>query len=140
MAKKGNLQKPSREFEEAVIHSGSILIDCQLCGRTHYGSNEDALIEDLSEKEYKRLLIDSEKNPDRYVQHDAETISWGDINGKQAVIGCQCNKLFGYENLFWNHRYIIADYFSSRAQKELKIAKDTKNLADKVKKSVDFVK
>jgi len=61
MAKKDNLQKPSREFEEAIIHSGSIIIDCQLCGRIHFGDNENALIEDLGEKEYKELLKNSEK-------------------------------------------------------------------------------
>ena len=140
MAKKDNLQKPSREFEEAIIHSGSIIIDCQLCGRIHFGDNENALIEDLGEKEYKELLKNSEKNPDNYVQHDAETVSWGDIDGKQAVIGCECNNLSKYGNFFWSHRYIIADYFSDRAQKELKDAKDTKNLADKVKSSVNSVK
>jgi len=137
---KNNSQKPSKEFEEAIIHSGSILIDCHLCGRTHFGDNEDALIEDLGEKEYKELLKDSKKNPDKYVQHDTEMVSWGNVNGKQAVLGCQCNGLSIYENLFWSHRYIIADYFSSRAGKELKEAKDTKNLADKVKKATDSFK
>lgn len=139
MAKKSKLARPSKEFEEAVIHSGSILIDCQLCGRTHFGSDEGTLIENLGEKEYKKLLKDSEKDPNKYVQHDAETVSWGDINGKQAVIGCQCNKLSEYESFVWNHRYIIEEYFSARAQKELQEAKDTKNLADKVKKATDSV-
>jgi hypothetical protein len=135
-----SLSPPSREFEFAITHSGSIIINCQLCGRIHFGSDENALINDLGEEEYKKLLRDSEKNPDNYVQHDTEMVSWGDIDGKQAVIGCECNNLSKYENLFWSHRYIIADYFSARAQKELNSAKDTKNLADKVKKATDSIK
>jgi hypothetical protein len=140
MTKRNIPKEPSKEFEEAILHSASILVDCQLCGRTHFGSDEGALIDDLGEKEYKALLGNSEKNPDKYIQHDSDMVSWGNINGKQAVIGCQCNKLSEYENLFWSHRNIIADYFSSRAQKELWDAKDTKNLADKVKKATDSVK
>lgn len=140
MTKKNKLAKPSKEFEEAVIHSGSILIDCQLCGRTHFGNDEGALIEKLGEKEYKKLLKDSEKDPNKYVQHDGDMVSWGDINGKQAVIGCQCNILSQYESFIWDHRYIIEEYFSSRAQKKLQEAKDTKNLADKVKNAVNFIK
>jgi hypothetical protein len=140
MAKKSKLTIPSKEFEKSVIHSGSVIVDCQLCGRIHFGNNKGVLIEDLGKKEYKRLLKDSEKNSDKYVQHDAEMVSWGDIDGKQAVIGCQCNKLAEYENFFWNHRYIIEDYFSSIAQKELEDAKEIKNLAGKVKNAIGSIK
>jgi hypothetical protein len=129
-------QKPSEEFENAVTHAGSIMINCELCERVHIGDDENAIKESLGEKSYKKLEEDIKKNPGKYILHDVDMIPWGNIDGKQAVIGCPCNRLSLYENLFWNNRHIIQKYLSSRAEKELKEAKRNKNLADDLEKSI----
>jgi len=130
------LKKPSEEFETAITHAGSIMINCQLCGRTHLGNDETAIEQSLGTKEYKSLQKEIKENPKGYILREEEMVPWGMIGGKQAVIGCPCNKLSLYENLFWNSRYIIEDYFLSRTEKELSEAKDNKSLAEKVKKSI----
>ncbi|HPD81923.1 MAG TPA: hypothetical protein PK357_02375 [Candidatus Pacearchaeota archaeon] len=81
-----NLKKPSKEFEEAVIDLGSILIDCQLCGRNHFGSDEQALIDYIGKEEYNALLKNAKENPDKYVQHDTEMVSWGNIDGNRLLL------------------------------------------------------
>ena len=129
--------EPSEEFKSAIRHTSSISIDCELCGRHHFGNYESELIEDLGEKGYKKLLKNSKKFPDKYVYHpDEDYIPWGTINGLQAVVDCQCNKLSQYENLFWNSQHIIANFISAVTNKRLKFAQDNKNLADKLKDSV----
>jgi len=113
-------KKPSEEFERAVLRAGSAVINCELCGRVNFCETNDY---DYSEGELGRYRAEAEKHPDKYFEHDSDSISWGMIDNKQAVIGCPCNKLFLYEDLFWKSRYIIADYFKMRTQGELKGAK-----------------
>lgn len=135
------LPEPSEEFKRTIRHAGSISIDCELCDRTHFGNDEYALEENLGKKGYQKLLEQSKRHPDKYVSHpDEDMVVWGIINGKQAVIDCQCHKLFEYEKLFLESRHIIADYFIARAEKELKEAQTEKGLAKKVKDSVKSIK
>lgn len=132
-----NFPEPSEEFKRAVIDTGSISVDCELCGRYHFGNDENTINESYGEGKFQRLIKKSKKNPDKYVYHSNEDmISWGEIDGKSAVIDCSCNKLSQYENLFWNSRNIISDYFSSRAKEELSSAQSDKNLTDKVMEAV----
>jgi hypothetical protein len=130
-------KKPSEEFESAFIQVGSIMVDCELCGITHVGNDEFAIKDNLGTKDYNQLRRDMKKNPKKYIYHpETDMIPWGRIDGKQAVIGCPCNKLSLYENLFWNSRYIISEYFFNRAEKELDDANKNKNLATKIKEAV----
>ena len=134
---KKKLKKPSQEFENAITHTGSIIIDCELCGITHVGNDEHALKEGLGETEYIHLTKDMKKNPEKYIHHsETDYASWGTIDGKQAVIGCPCNKLSVYEDFFWDSRHIISEYFTSRTTKELEEAKTNMDLARKVKSAI----
>ena len=135
------LPEPSEEFKLTIRHAGSISIDCDLCGRTHFGNDEYALEEDLGKRGYQKLMKQHKRHPDKYVYHpDEDMVPWGNINGKQAVIDCQCHKLSEYEKFFLKNRHIIADYFTARAEKELKKAQTEKGLAKKVKDSVESIK
>ena len=48
--------EPSEEFWDSIIHASSLVIDCELCGRTHYcideteGDFEEGELEDLEKK------------------------------------------------------------------------------------------
>lgn len=113
-------KKPSAEFERAVLHAGTAVINCELCGRVNFCETND---HDYDEGELERYRVEAKKYPNKYFEHNMDSISWGIIDNKQAVIGCPCNKLSLYEDLFWKSRYIIADYFKMRTQGELKEAK-----------------
>lgn len=118
--------EPSEEFKLAVRHANSIRVECELCGRvyfTDYDSNS------FEEGELEELMEQHEKEPDKYILWREDGISWGIIDGKQAVIDCQCHKLSKYENLFWDSKHIIASYFKARAEEELKSAQANNNLA-----------
>jgi len=124
------LPEPSDDFKEAVTNSGSVAIDCELCGRTyfcsemlHTGDSEDA-------KHYENLLKKAKEEPDKYIEL-SDYISWGTIDGKQAVIDCKCHELTKYENIIWAHRFIIANYLQNRSQREAKAAnQQAKALSD----------
>jgi len=131
--KEKQLSKPSEEFKLAIGHVSSIEILCELCGRGHFSADENS----FEEGEFEKLLKKHEENPDKYIFHsDEDSVIYGYINGKQAVVDCPCNELSKYETFFWNHRYIIEEYFTARANKELEDAKENKDLADKVKTSI----
>ena len=102
----------------------------------HIGDDENAIKESLGEKDYQNWKEDIEKNPSKYIHHDTDIVPWGNIDGKQAVIGCPCNRLSLYENLFWNSQYIIKDYFSLRAKKDLEKAEENNTLVTRLAKSV----
>jgi len=131
------LKKPSQEFEEAITHGNSIEIYCELCGITHVGSDGNVLSDNFGEEEFKKFKEKMAKNPEKYIHHpETDYVQWGTIDGKQAVIGCPCNKLSLYETLFWDSRHIISEYFSSRAKNELESAEANMSLAVKVKNTI----
>jgi len=137
--KSKSLPKPSEEFLEAICDSGSIVIDCDFCGRTHFGNEEPGM--DWEEGEFERLFKPSKDNPDRYIYHsDRDTVHWGTLDGKQYVLDCPCNSASKYEDLFWRHRRTIADYFQARAKRELHDSKSNLELADSVSESITRTK
>ena len=97
---------PSEEFELAFGGSGSIVIDCEFCNRTHFAP-EGGL--DWEEGELETLLAKNKINPDQTVACEYDMVSWGYLAGKQYVHGCPCNQAARYERLFWSHRHQIAD-------------------------------
>lgn len=135
------LPEPSEEFKLAVRHAGSISVDCELCGRIHFGNDENALEESYGKGYYQKLLRNNKKDPDKYVYHaDEDMVPWGRIDGKQAVIDCKCNQLSKYEKFLWNHRHLIANYFEARAKKMIEHAKSNKDLSNKLKNVVGSIK
>jgi len=114
---------------EGTSHSGSTVIDCELCGRTHFNSSDTGCFE---EGELEQLQKEADKDPEKYVETDY-TIPWLYVDDKQAVIGCPCNKLAYYEHLFWQHRKLIANYFTARAKRMTEYAQEAEIAAGKVR-------
>ena len=124
MPKKNKLPEASEEFWDALIGAKAYhSVVCGFCDRVHYSTEEP---ENYEKGELEELEEKSKENPDKYIEH-SEGVSLGILNGKQAVYGCPCNEVSKYENLFWNSRYLISEYFSIRTKKELDEAKQNKN-------------
>lgn len=128
---------PSEEFERAISHTGSIHVSCELCGRVHFATASPGYFDD---GELEQLRKNAEADPIKYVEDgNSDSISWGTINGKQAVIGCPCNILSNFENFIWQHREIIASFLKAKTAKRLENAvrdvKTSETIAESVKKA-----
>lgn len=123
----------SKWFEEAFVHSGSIVIDCDLCGRTHFEDDERA--GDWSPGELAKLRKNQNANPDMFIGH-GHSPRWGSINGKNAVVDCPCGKLKEWENFIWGHRHLIAKYVANRAKATAEDAYDDEAEAEFLKDNV----
>lgn len=119
-------RKVSEEFWNAILGGGSLVADCEFCGRTHFYDGDSSAYE---EGEFEGLKAKQKENPDKYISSDDDSIPNGVIDGKQAVRDCPCNSVRKYEDLFWNHKNQIANYLTARANKEEKEAKETSKLA-----------
>jgi len=113
--KKSKPDPPSKEFKQAIVHASSIAIDCELCGRTHFYNYPNL---DWEEGEYKDLCDGYEKEPDKYIPW-GDYVRWGNIDGKQAVVDCECNGLRRYEEWILSHRFIISDFLRERAKNKI---------------------
>jgi hypothetical protein len=104
---------PSDEFMEAVVDGGSIVTECELCGRVHFATYDGG--GDFEEGELEDLRKQADKEPDRYLEEGRySSISFGYIDGKQAVWGCPCNLAKKYEDWIWGHRRTIIAYLKKR--------------------------
>jgi hypothetical protein len=113
LSDKDHDQPPSDEFMEAVVSGGSIVIECEFCGRVHFATWDDGA--GWEEGELEELRANAEKEPDRYIEDaTCSSISWGYLNNQQAVYGCPCNHAKKIEDWIWGHRRIIADYLKRR--------------------------
>jgi len=104
---------PSDEFMEALISGGSIVTECELCGRVHFATWDDGA--DWEEGELEELRANADKEPDRYIEDaTCSSISWGYLDGQQAVWGCPCNIARKYEDWIWGHRELVTSYLRKR--------------------------
>lgn len=108
----------SEIFEDCFTQAGTPGVDCEHCGRTHF-THEDADCESLRAK--------AEKQPDKYIEQDCDSLAFGILDGRQYVFGCPCKKAERYEQFVWDHREQIADYLKRRAQAEVEEAQRTLN-------------
>jgi len=129
-----NSPRASDLFWDAIINAGTGVVECGFCGRTHFTLDGDY---DLSRDEAADLLRKHRHNPEQYVQHHGDSISWGYLDGKQAVYECSCDKVRKYEQSFWNSRHVIAKYFTAKAKALTDLASDTQNLASKVAEATE---
>lgn len=125
---------PSEIMEGAITMAGSICITCELCDRTHFASGEPDFFDP---GELGELREKAAKEPEKYLEDaGSDSLSWGRIDGKQAVIGCPCNGLKRYEDFIWNNRHVISKYLEARAKDRLAQAQHDSDLAKGVKKAV----
>lgn len=121
-----NTANPSEAFMRTVCKSGSIVITCGFCNRTHFGADETLGWDDGERAE---LLAKAAATPDRYLEHDSDYVSWGEVDGKVAVDGCPCDGPARVEAFIWSHRDLILDYLKTRSQRQLA---EARRLATKV--------
>ena len=128
------LREPSNEFVRAVGSDCSVVADCELCGRTHFCNDQFAGYDD--DDELEKLLEKHKENPDKFVAQ-AGSIGYGTINGKQAVMNCQCNRLREFEDWIWLHRHIVARYVEARTRNRAEAALSDEAEAEFLASSVE---
>lgn len=127
-------EAPSELMESVIRSAGSLVVDCELCDRTHFATMEPNVFD---EGELKDLREKAKKEPDKYIEDSSyDTVSWGKINGKQAVIGCPCNGLKPIEDFIWRSRYVILEYLERRSKERFEDAKRDFETVEKTKKAV----
>jgi len=136
--KRKNFSEPSREFMRAVIHSGTNVINCTLCGRVHFAGIKNGY--DWVKGEYEDLVKQAEKNPNKFIAHyDTDSISWGSFAGKQIVDGCPCNLARKYEEIIWEGRFVIADYLKNKVEELQRKTEDETGLVQRVSDSLQVL-
>ena len=124
------MKRVSDDFMDAIIEMGSIVIDCGLCGRVHFASDDAKCFEEGGLEE---LIEHAKKEPGKYIEHQCNSISWGNFNGVQVVYDCPCRKARRFEDLVWDNRYAILKFLTTRSERILSEAKDLKGRVDKTK-------
>lgn len=126
--------EPSEEFcRHFGEGGGSIVADCQFCGRTHYDYTSS---HNMDEGEYEDLERKRRSEPNRYFSRN-HTVWHTSVGDLQVVLGCPCNGLAILEKFIWGARHRIADYFEARAKVEMDHAKSSTAAAAKAKKAVN---
>ena len=121
---------PSEQFELAFRGSGSLVVNCEFCGRVHFADSVYA--GDWESEELENLRKDATENPDQYIGWEYDSVTWGYLNGQQYVHGCPCNEARRYEEFIWSHRFGIAEYLKLRSEIEQLEADQNKKTAEKV--------
>jgi hypothetical protein len=132
MKDKSKTHKPSEEFMEAIISGSSAVADCNFCGTTYF--DDDEALWTWDERELEELRKKSESSS-KYVLVDS--VRFGVLDGRQYVDGCPCNAASRYEDVFWDNRYAIVDYFAARTKKELESAQENSKLVKEIS-DLDF--
>ena len=126
---------PSQEFQRAFIHMGSIQVECDFCGRTHFANREEA--GDWEPGELERLRDEEEQNPGQVMGWDCTSIGAGTIAGKTFVECCPCRGIWRYEKWVWHHRHEIANYIATRSRREAREARSEAEELSLVKSLMD---
>lgn len=106
--------KTSETFMDVFADNhGSPCIQCEFCGRVHF-THED--------EEIAKLRAKAEKEPQKYLESDDDSVAWGNLDGKQYPWHCPCDSGAKYEAFIWRHREQITKYLKRRAEEELKEA------------------
>lgn len=110
----------SEEFYDAIIDGGCLVQTCDVCGKTHYCTEDTSIYE---KGELDEIVSKATEQPDRYVEHaDCSSVHCGQFNGITVVYQCCEEWLQKYEELIWSHRFLIKKYLSGRAKKEVEEA------------------
>ena len=141
-------EPPSDDFMTAVAENfgGSALEkECGFCGITHfatwneeeYGEWSDDNEDDGDTPSYLIHLREmAEEKPDWYIEHgNMDAIPWGNLNGKEIVLGCPCNAGLRYEQFIKSHDKMISEYLSAVSQKELEKATKDARIAENIRDS-----
>jgi len=133
VSKKKPLCEPSKLFEDCVRDGGSVVAECELCGRTHFGNGRN-----MEEGELESLQKQAKEHPDKFLGWDYDDIDTGYINGKRVVLGCPCNELSRYEAFIMSHRILILkfllEYSTARLEESTALASAAKAATESIEK------
>lgn len=129
-AKPEQLDEPSGHFARAFCGGGTIRAECGFCGRENFTTERSGW--DWEEGEQEELFRLEAKYPDRYVSHNYDSVTVGDLAGTWFVWDCPCNQGRRYENFVWDYRHQILRYIRERSAE---ISRDAKHDATEVAES-----
>lgn len=118
--RKQSTAPPSDEFQRAFIFSGSVQVECDFCGRTHFAKREDAGWE---AGELEQMLEKERENPGQVMGWDCTSIGRGTIDGQEFAECCPCREIRRYEDWVWEHRHEILNYVLTRSKRNIERAK-----------------
>lgn len=126
---------PSEEFTDTICSASSLVITCEFCDRTYFAPQSEG---DYNEGEYADLVKKSKEEPDKYIEA-YEFTRWGTVDGKQAVIDCECGlpEVERIEKWIYRHRFIIGEYLAIRAKIGLRRARLNEENANLTKRAIE---
>lgn len=124
----------SEEFWNAVISAGTAIVTCEFCQREHFAGEPWPVEPGEIFPTYEEMCAKAEAEPDKYVQQEGSSASWGYIDGKQAPYACPCSGADKYEEWILRHRYLILNFLSNRAYK---LMRDAENEVQAVQRASD---
>ena len=122
----GEAEKPSKEFLDAIIDSGSIAVQCGYCNKTLFASEREDWFEEGELETLRRKKLTHPKECKEYP--DLDTIHFGTFMGRIIVPGCslECDaKIASPESMVVAHRHPILKFLYARAKVIQKEAEDT---------------
>ena len=112
------------EFFQAFQETILLTTTCAHCGRFHFSKN----LARTNKNEFDTYYAKAAEDPDEY-HYSATDIPVGMLDGKQYVLGCPCHKGRIYEELIWNARWEILEFFRRKA---IEMQKEGVDLEDEV--------
>lgn len=114
------MKEASKEFLSVLSMGGCLVTDC-ICGRTHFATNDDQ----FDDGELEKLREMAKKEPTRYIEDpDSDTVYVATFRGVNYVPDCPCGRLASLEELLWDVKDILLQYYRLRIDKE-KVEKAT---------------
>lgn len=125
--------KVSMPFYNAFWHQASLVIDCQVCGRTHFADH--ASTGDYEEGELEDLLAKAAENPQQFICHE-DLSEWFTFLNQQVVIDCPCGYAVALQESLWGQRKKIMEYFTDRVGEALLDAQNTQARVQKTDRTL----
>lgn len=129
--------KPSDLFKRYFTFAGSCMETCEFCETTYYCNDQREF--DWEEGEFEDLVKKEKENPDKFKGHP-HSIPHGVLLGKDytPICGCQGSEEFAYqlEQFLLRSSNTISDFYNAFTSNLESRAKEKRNIADKLSKSV----
>ena len=108
------MKEATKEFLTVLSMGGCLVTDC-VCGRTHFATHDDQ----YDDGELERLRQMMVKEPNLYIEDsDSDTVHVATFRGVNYVVDCPCGRLASLEELLWDVKDILLQYYRLRIDKE----------------------
>jgi hypothetical protein len=123
------MREASQEFLAVLSRGGCLVTDC-ICGHTYFATNHDGQGH-YDENELERLRAKALEEPTKYTEEpDCDTIHVATFQGVNYVVDCPCGRLAKLEQLLWNAKDTLLQYYRLRTDRE---AQETASADDSLK-------